>query len=76
MEDMVHCADKVQAYEPRKVAMGVYAVHDCPWEDTKGTTVFSINTESTVDKTATLDLNGTQSPAELLRLICTEAGVK
>ena len=74
MEDMVHCADKVQAYELRKV--GVYAVHDCPWEDTKGTAVFSISTESTVDKTVTLDLNGTESPAELLRLICTEAGVK
>jgi 8-oxo-dGTP pyrophosphatase MutT (NUDIX family) len=73
MSDMVHCAERVQAYELKKV--GVYMVHDCPWDGQQGQGVFGVGTPDG-DTSVTLDLNGQESPQELLQLICSKAGVR
>ena len=73
--NLVHCADKVQDYELRQV--GVYAIDSCAWDDAKGEAVFSVtSTAESQAVTIALDLNGDETPEELLDSICRKAGVR
>ena len=69
----MHCAEKVQGYELRQV--GVYTVDACDWEDSKGQAVMSVSTASAPEQSATIaiDLNGDESPEELLKKMCRQA---
>ena len=76
IDNLVHCADKVQDYELRQV--GVHAVHDCDWDGTAGVGIFAVHSVGDNGRaiTLTMDLNGTETPAQLLQHICKEAKIK
>ena len=72
----MHCADKMQDYELRQV--GVHAVHDCEWDGSAGVGVFAVHSVGDNGRAIalTMDLNGTETPAQLLQQICKEAKIK
>ena len=76
IDNLVHCAGEVQDYELRQV--GVHAIHDCEWDGRTGTAVFAVESVRQPGKaiTLTLDMNGQESPQELLDSICKMAGVR
>ena len=67
MEDLMHCSDLVQEYELRQV--GVYSVHECPTH--KGTHIVGVN-----NVTIAMDLNGQETPEEIIQIICKKAQIK
>jgi len=72
MQDMVHCSDRVQEYELRKV--GVYSVTEACSDGKSGLAVFGVEAQGKA-VTLAIDLNGNESEEELLNKICKEAGV-
>ena len=76
LDNLVHCAAGVQDYELRQV--GVYAIDSCEWEDAKGQAVFSVASTARAEQamTITLDLNGSETPQEMLNEICRRAGIR
>ena len=73
IENLVHCAAKVQDYELRQV--GVYALQD--YVHGKGTAIFSVSSlQQPRAITVAMDMNGEESPQELLKKICDKAGVQ
>ena len=72
MQDMVHCSDRVQEYELRKV--GVYSVTEACSDGKSGLAVFGVEAQGKA-VTLAMDLNGDDSEEELLNQICKEAGV-
>ena len=75
LDNLMHCAGKVQQYELKQV--GIHAVCDCNWDGARGVAVFSVASTAAPQQAVTLalDLNGEETPAELLNQICAKAGI-
>ena len=74
LADLVHCSQLIERYELRKV--GVYYMEQCPWPATGGTAVFAVTTAAQPRAiTIAMDLNGTETPEQMLDSICEKAGV-
>ena len=58
MQDMVHCSDRVQAYELKKV--GVYSIVDAQSDGMPGLAVFGVEVRGKA-VTIAMDLNGKES---------------
>ena len=71
MQDMVHCSDRVQAYELKKV--GVYGIVDAQSDGMPGLAVFGVEVRGKA-VTIAMDLNGKESEEELLEHICKNLG--
>ena len=55
----------------------MFAIQDCPWQDAKGWAVFSVSTVGEKDDvTLTIDINGEETPEQLIARICKEADIK
>ena len=69
----LQCADKVQQYELKQV--GVYNIADYKWTGEAGTAIFAVHTGGK-DVSLQIDLNGKETPAELMDKICRQANIR